>query len=76
MMRDLVPLQIKEIEELIELGVTWIQLDSLGYNRVIDRRFEAAMAARTARRRARPTSSARSPSTPSWSAPPSARTPT
>ncbi|GGM74852.1 5-methyltetrahydropteroyltriglutamate--homocysteine S-methyltransferase [Thermopolyspora flexuosa] len=43
MMRDLVPLQIKEIEELIELGVTWIQLDSLGYNRVIDRRFEAAI---------------------------------
>ena len=39
MMADLVALQIKEIEGLIDQGVTWIQLDSLGYNQVIDDEF-------------------------------------
>jgi 5-methyltetrahydropteroyltriglutamate--homocysteine methyltransferase len=39
MMADLVALQIKEIERLIDQGVTWIQLDSLGYNQVIDDEF-------------------------------------
>jgi 5-methyltetrahydropteroyltriglutamate--homocysteine methyltransferase len=41
MMTDLVALQIKEIEGLIDQGVTWIQLDSLGYNQVIDDEFRA-----------------------------------
>jgi 5-methyltetrahydropteroyltriglutamate--homocysteine methyltransferase len=36
---DLMALQIKEIEGLIDQGVTWIQLDSLGYNFVIDEGF-------------------------------------
>ena len=39
MMADLVALQIKEIEGLIDQGVTWIQLDSLTYNSVIDPEF-------------------------------------
>ena len=39
MMADLVALQIKEIEGLIDQGVTWIQLDSLAYNNVIDPEF-------------------------------------
>jgi 5-methyltetrahydropteroyltriglutamate--homocysteine methyltransferase len=39
MMADLVGLQIKEIEGLIDQGVTWVQLDSLGYNFVIDDEF-------------------------------------
>lgn len=36
---DLVALQIAEIEGLIDSGVTWIQLDSLGYDGVIDAHF-------------------------------------
>jgi Methionine synthase II (cobalamin-independent) len=43
LIRDLVPLQIEEIGELLDAGVTWIQLDSLGYNRVIDARFHRAI---------------------------------
>jgi 5-methyltetrahydropteroyltriglutamate--homocysteine methyltransferase len=39
MIADLVALQIKEIEGLIDQGVTWIQLDSLAYNNVIDPEF-------------------------------------
>jgi 5-methyltetrahydropteroyltriglutamate--homocysteine methyltransferase len=39
MMADLVELQKKEIEGLIDQGVTWIQLDSLNYNNVIDAEF-------------------------------------
>ncbi|MFG1709530.1 cobalamin-independent methionine synthase II family protein [Nonomuraea sp. M3C6] len=39
MMRDLVALRVKEIEGLLERGVTWIQLDSLGYNHLIDPDF-------------------------------------
>ncbi|HEY7489394.1 MAG TPA: cobalamin-independent methionine synthase II family protein [Streptosporangiaceae bacterium] len=39
MMADLVALQTKEIEGLIDQGVTWIQLDSLAYNNVIDPEF-------------------------------------
>jgi 5-methyltetrahydropteroyltriglutamate--homocysteine methyltransferase len=39
MMADLVALQIKEIQGLIDQGVTWVQLDSLGYNQVIDDEF-------------------------------------
>jgi 5-methyltetrahydropteroyltriglutamate--homocysteine methyltransferase len=36
---DLVALQIAEIERLIDSGVTWVQLDSLGYNRAMDPHF-------------------------------------
>ncbi|MBC6463222.1 hypothetical protein [Actinomadura sp. HBU206391] len=43
MMQDLVALQIKEIEGLLDQGVTWIQLDSLGYNFVIDQDFREGM---------------------------------
>ncbi|SDJ37813.1 cobalamin-independent methionine synthase II family protein [Nonomuraea jiangxiensis] len=39
MVRDLVALRINEIKGLLERGVTWIQLDSLGYNHVIDPEF-------------------------------------
>ncbi len=42
LVRDLVALQIAEIEELIDLGVRWIQLDSLSYNQVFDPEFRAA----------------------------------
>jgi 5-methyltetrahydropteroyltriglutamate--homocysteine methyltransferase len=41
LIRDLVALQVKEIEGLIDQGVTWIQLDSLGYNQVFDSHFRA-----------------------------------
>ncbi|MFC5820936.1 cobalamin-independent methionine synthase II family protein [Nonomuraea sp. NPDC050478] len=43
MMRDLVALRIEEIRKLIGLGVRWIQLDSLGYNFVIDPGFRMRM---------------------------------
>jgi methionine synthase II (cobalamin-independent) len=36
LIRDLVALQVEEIEGLIDRGVQWIQLDSLAYNQVID----------------------------------------
>ena len=42
LVRDLVALQAEEIESLIDQGVTWIQLDSLGYNQVFDADFRAA----------------------------------
>jgi 5-methyltetrahydropteroyltriglutamate--homocysteine methyltransferase len=42
LVRDLVVLQIAEIERLLDEGVTWIQLDSLGYNQVFDAQFRAA----------------------------------
>jgi 5-methyltetrahydropteroyltriglutamate--homocysteine methyltransferase len=42
LVRDLVALQIAEIEELIDLGVRWVQLDSLGYNQVLDPEFRAS----------------------------------
>jgi 5-methyltetrahydropteroyltriglutamate--homocysteine methyltransferase len=41
LVRDLVALQIEEIEQLIEAGVRWIQLDSLSYNQVFDAAFRA-----------------------------------
>jgi 5-methyltetrahydropteroyltriglutamate--homocysteine methyltransferase len=41
LIQDLVALQIAEIERLIDSGVTWVQLDSLGYNRVMDTHFLA-----------------------------------
>jgi 5-methyltetrahydropteroyltriglutamate--homocysteine methyltransferase len=41
LVRDLVALQIAEIQALIDSGVSWIQLDSLGYDRVIDAHFRA-----------------------------------
>jgi 5-methyltetrahydropteroyltriglutamate--homocysteine methyltransferase len=41
MVADLMALQIKEIQGLIAQGVTWVQLDSLGYNQVIDDDFRA-----------------------------------
>ena len=36
---DLVRLQIEEIAGLIDIGTRWVQLDSLSYNQVMDRRF-------------------------------------
>ncbi len=36
LVHDLVALQITEIEDLIDQGVRWIQLDSLSYNQVFD----------------------------------------
>lgn len=42
LMHDLVALQQREIEDLIDQGVRWIQLDSLGYNNVLDPEFRAA----------------------------------
>lgn len=41
LLQDLVALQIKEIEGLIDQGVNWIQLDSLSYNQVFDAHFRA-----------------------------------
>lgn len=41
LVRDLVALQIKEVEGLIDQGVTWIQLDSLSYNMVYDSHFRS-----------------------------------
>jgi 5-methyltetrahydropteroyltriglutamate--homocysteine methyltransferase len=35
----LVTLQVEEISGLIDLGARWIQLDSLSYNQVFDRKF-------------------------------------
>jgi 5-methyltetrahydropteroyltriglutamate--homocysteine methyltransferase len=43
LVRDLVALQIEEIEGLIDQGVTWIQLDSLSYNQVIDEGFRGSL---------------------------------
>jgi 5-methyltetrahydropteroyltriglutamate--homocysteine methyltransferase len=39
LIQDLVRLQSEEIEELVGRGVTWIQLDSLGYMQLIDQDF-------------------------------------
>jgi 5-methyltetrahydropteroyltriglutamate--homocysteine methyltransferase len=39
---DLVKLQIEEISGLIDLGTRWVQLDSLSYNQVFDRKFREA----------------------------------
>ena len=39
LLTDLVALQAAEIEGLVRQGTTWIQLDSLVYNQVIDDRF-------------------------------------
>src|SRR5437588_2303988 len=39
LLQDVVALQVEEIEDLLDRGVTWIQLDSLVYNQVIDARF-------------------------------------
>jgi 5-methyltetrahydropteroyltriglutamate--homocysteine methyltransferase len=39
---DLVKLQVEEISGLIDLGTRWVQLDSLSYNQVFDRKFRAA----------------------------------
>ncbi|HYZ01042.1 MAG TPA: hypothetical protein VFA92_06070 [Candidatus Binatia bacterium] len=39
LVQDLAALQIQEIEELVDGGVTWIQLDSLSYMQLIDREF-------------------------------------
>jgi methionine synthase II (cobalamin-independent) len=41
MIADLMALQIQEIQGLIDQGVTWVQLDSLGYNQVIDDDFRS-----------------------------------
>ncbi len=42
LVRDLAALQVKEIEGLIDQGVTWLQLDSLNYNQVFDAHFRSA----------------------------------
>jgi 5-methyltetrahydropteroyltriglutamate--homocysteine methyltransferase len=42
LVRDVVALQIEEIEDLIERGTGWVQLDSLSYNQVFDDEFRAA----------------------------------
>jgi 5-methyltetrahydropteroyltriglutamate--homocysteine methyltransferase len=42
LVHDLVALQIEEIEDLIERGARWVQLDSLSYNQVFDEDFRAA----------------------------------
>jgi 5-methyltetrahydropteroyltriglutamate--homocysteine methyltransferase len=39
---DLVKLQIDEIAGLIDIGARWVQLDSLSYNQVFDRKFREA----------------------------------
>jgi 5-methyltetrahydropteroyltriglutamate--homocysteine methyltransferase len=41
LVHDLAALQVKEIERLIDQGVTWIQLDSLSYNQVFDAHFRS-----------------------------------
>jgi len=43
MMRDLIDLRLAEIRELLDHGVRWIQLDSLGYNFVLDPGFRERM---------------------------------
>jgi 5-methyltetrahydropteroyltriglutamate--homocysteine methyltransferase len=47
MLADVVRLQIEEISDLIDQGVTWIQLDSLSYNWVIDPELSEAFTAAT-----------------------------
>src|SRR6266542_1776499 len=47
LLEDVMRLQIAEIEGLLDQGVTWIQLDSLSYNWVIDEELSAAFAAAT-----------------------------
>jgi 5-methyltetrahydropteroyltriglutamate--homocysteine methyltransferase len=42
LVRDLMALQVEEIEELIARGTGWVQLDSLSYNQVFDGEFRAA----------------------------------
>jgi 5-methyltetrahydropteroyltriglutamate--homocysteine methyltransferase len=44
--RDLVALQVQEIEDLVASGVTWIQLDSLSYTQIIDPDFSRMLEAR------------------------------
>jgi 5-methyltetrahydropteroyltriglutamate--homocysteine methyltransferase len=39
---DLVRLQVDEIAGLIDIGARWVQLDSLSYNQVFDRKFREA----------------------------------
>jgi 5-methyltetrahydropteroyltriglutamate--homocysteine methyltransferase len=47
LLADVVRLQIEEVEGLIGQGVTWIQLDSLSYNWLIDEQLRAAFAEMT-----------------------------
>ena len=39
LVRDLVDLQVQEIEDLVDHGVDWLQLDSLSYMQIIDQQF-------------------------------------
>jgi 5-methyltetrahydropteroyltriglutamate--homocysteine methyltransferase len=41
--RDAVALQVAEVESLLDRGVTWLQLDSLRYNAVIDEDLRRAV---------------------------------
>jgi 5-methyltetrahydropteroyltriglutamate--homocysteine methyltransferase len=47
LMADVVQLQIEEIEGLLDQGVTWIQLDSLSYNWVLDAQLSEEFSAHT-----------------------------
>jgi 5-methyltetrahydropteroyltriglutamate--homocysteine methyltransferase len=47
MVADVVRLQIEEIEGLFDQGVSWIQLDSLSYNWIIDPQLSEAFTAAT-----------------------------
>lgn len=44
---DVVRLQVEEVEGLVERGVSWIQLDSLSYNWIIDDELRVAFEAST-----------------------------
>jgi 5-methyltetrahydropteroyltriglutamate--homocysteine methyltransferase len=44
MIEDLVRLQVEEIEGLIDQGVTWLQIDSLSYNWILDDAVRAQLA--------------------------------
>jgi 5-methyltetrahydropteroyltriglutamate--homocysteine methyltransferase len=48
MLQDLVGLQAREIEGLVDQGVRWVQLDSLSYNQVIDDQFRTQLGQRGA----------------------------
>jgi 5-methyltetrahydropteroyltriglutamate--homocysteine methyltransferase len=58
---DLVRLQTEEITDLVDQGVTWPQLDSLGYLMVVDDHYRASRAWGMCRRL--PSWSQRSPAT-------------
>lgn len=46
LINDLAALQAEELGDLVRLGVTWVQLDSLSYMSVIDEEFAAGLRSR------------------------------